>query len=456
MAVILIYLAFLTRSYFWDGVLFSYVIEKVFAGKQSWTSLPHANHLLYSVFGWVLYAAARVCRWRVRAIILLQIANALLAAAVANRLYAWVRKQTGSGRTAAFCTILFAFGATWWKNATDADPYIVSVALLLPAVLFAMEEAPHVLAAGACHVGAMLFHELAIFGYLPILAALAWKRRWPIAVAYPAATGGCVLLVYWGSFAAGAGAGHPTLLNWITHFAPDTDVAQRTGNWFAKNAASYAKLFAGGKFSLIRDTFSAVTAIGFAVLLAALAAFAARVRIRDNAGVGLRRPTRLVLWCWLIPYAIFLAWFDPGNGAHKLFLWPPLVLLLGTSNWSRVHARALTALAIALAAWNFGAFIYPHSQPDTDPLLAMAHKLNGEMPKPATVYFANFSPDDWYLAYFAPGRDWLPAPANVVNVLRPGVCVDTSEMRRLSPEQIASMRLWSIEDPKRNVKVGCW
>lgn len=450
-----IYLAFLTQSYFWDGVLFSYVIEKVFAGKQSWTSLPHANHLLYSLFGWLLYAAAHSLRTHARAITLLQISNGLVAVAVAHRIYLWVLKNTASQRIAVFCTVLFAFGATWWKFATDADPYIIAVRLLLLAVLFALEDQPRLIVAGLCHVGSMLFHELAIFGYAPILVAILRKRGWRTALAYAAVTGCSVVLVYWTFFVGGAGAGHPTLLNWVTRFAPDTDVARRTGNWFGKNAASYGKLFVGGKFSLIRDTFSAVTVISFTLCAAALAAFLVRLRIPEPAGKGLAREARVVLWCWLIPYAVFLAWFDPGNAAHKLFLWPPIALLIATATWSRVHARALTALAAAVAFWNFGAFIYPHSRPEADPLLAMAHTLNREMPNGAIVYFASFSPDDWYLAYFAPGRDWIPAPPNAAAALRPGVCVDTSELRLLPPDSVAKMRMWSILDSKRDVKVGC-
>lgn len=452
-AVVFVYLAFLTHSYFWDGVLFSYEIEKVYAGAQPWTSLPHANHLLYSLFGWVLYAAAQLCRLHIRAITLLQIWNALVSATVAARLYLWVERRTQSAQTAAACTLFVAFGATWWKFSTDADPYIIAVRLLLLSILFVAEENPRLIAGGLCQIGAMLFHELAIFGYVPVVAALAWKRRWAAALAYAASTGVCVVAVYYAMFRAGAGAGHPTLLHWVSHFASDTDVAQRTGNWFVKNAASYGKLLAGGKLSLIGNTFSAVTALSFAVCIAATVWFVVRLRHPKSPAMPVTPYLRFVLWCWFLPYALFLAWFDPGNAAHKLFLWPPLVLLLGTAEWLQRRAPAFIALAIALAAWNFGAFIYPHSRPNGDPLVAFAHQLDRRMPAAATVYYASFSPDDWYLAYFAPGRNWQPASAAAPD--QTGACFDTSELRLMTAAQKQNLHVWVMRDRDRLVEVGC-
>src|SRR5207248_1335087 len=104
-----------------------------------------------------------------------------------------------------------------------------------------------------------------------------------------------------------------------------------------------------------------------------------------------------VLWAWFLPYAIFLVFWGPGSAFYKLFVWPPIVLLIGTYIASRKrlidHLYAFEALALALAAWNFGAFIYPHSHASADPVLVFAQTLNQQLPTNATIYYRALDPD---------------------------------------------------------------
>src|SRR6185437_13317402 len=106
-------------------------------------------------------------------------------------------------------------------------------------------------------------------------------------------------------------------------------------------------------------------AISFCMLICALLLFFRRARPspachRDNRAI-------FVLWMWFLPYAIFLASWQPGSAFYKLFVWPPIVLLIAAYLASRkslnLHVYAFNALTIAIAAWNFAAFIYPHSHP---------------------------------------------------------------------------------------------
>src|SRR6266516_1004940 len=118
LAIFILYAAFLTRTYYWDGVLFSLQIEGVHRGELSHAILFHPNHLLYSALGYVLYSAALACGSNARAI------TAFLVFVLSKRI-------TNSSMTALFCWLLFAFGATWWKFSTDADSYILSVLFLI-------------------------------------------------------------------------------------------------------------------------------------------------------------------------------------------------------------------------------------------------------------------------------------------------------------------------------------
>jgi hypothetical protein len=159
----------------------------------------------------------------------------------------------------------------------------------------------------------------------------------------------------------------------------------------------------------------------------------------------------MILWTWLVPCAFFLAIWDPGSAFHKLFVWPPIVLLIGAyAAWKR--AAASIGFVIALAAWNFGAFIYPHAHASADPVLVLAEKINRELPKNATIYYRAFSPDDWYVAYFAPGRTWLKL--NATPATSP-FCLETTALTELAPRRNATQS-WQLVTGQHNVRLECF
>ncbi len=444
--------------------MFSLQIEHVYADQERFSVLFHANHLLYSAFGYLLYTAGQFAHAHVRAILLLQIWNALVGVGVVYRMWTWSQKMTRSSDVALLCAALFAFGATWWKFATDADPYIIAVRLLFLAILFAAEPHPRFIPAGLCHVGSMLFHELAVFGYVPILLAIWTSRhevertRWREITLYTTITAAATVGLYYMCYRAGAYATHPTLIHWVTNYAGGTDVAHSARQIFGTNLASYGKLFAGGKISALRE--HGVLLLAATLLVASAAIVWCLLYLRkDEKRSGSQLPPRIrwVLWSWIIPYALFLAWFDPGNAGHKLFLWPPLVLLLATSKWSQRHATALTGGVLALAAWNFGAFIFPHSQARFDPLLSLAQQVDRELPRNAAVYYATFVPDDWYLDYFAPGRTWRPLTM-MGSDSSPDMttCFDATALEHLKGKAAIDPKLsWRLVDKQHNVRLEC-
>jgi multisubunit Na+/H+ antiporter MnhB subunit len=454
-----VYACFLTRSYYWDGVLFALQIEQVYRHELPTGALFHPNHLLYTPFGFITYAAAAVSGLHVWAIKLLQLWNAALGGLTGYVIYLFAKRETGSQGAACFCWILFAFGATWWKFSTDADAYIVSVLLLSLTVLLASGPEPRLKTAACCHIGAMLFHQLAVFGYVPVLIAIACRReksvtrRAIMASAYVATSVLCVTAAYFAGYrASGSQQG---LRGWITSYAADTTTTHSLSQALTTYPASYVKLFAGGKLSLIRDQFAAPMVLGFVVCAIALA----------YAVMCFRRPpereqhrssspgARLILWSWVLPAAAFFAWFDPGSAFHKLFIWPPIVLLLGTQITAiQRRPRGAIALAAALAAWNFGAFIYPHARDNADPVLMLAKRIDAELPGTATVYYKAFSPDDWYLRYFAPGRKWKPLPVEGSGL----ACFETTALEDLEGKITTDPnRRWGLVNQQHNVRLEC-
>src|SRR5437867_7446655 len=83
-AILLVYLCFPTRVYYWDGVAFAQAIEDAPA---LGASLIHPNHLLYEVFGYLVFTTVRGLGIDVRALTVLQVMSSVLSAAAALLLF---------------------------------------------------------------------------------------------------------------------------------------------------------------------------------------------------------------------------------------------------------------------------------------------------------------------------------------------------------------------------------
>ncbi len=84
LAILLVYLCFPTRNYFFDGIHFAHSIE---AASQINTTLIHPNHLVYNLVGYVFYKLLRAPGIGLRAIAALQILNGFLGALSAYVLF---------------------------------------------------------------------------------------------------------------------------------------------------------------------------------------------------------------------------------------------------------------------------------------------------------------------------------------------------------------------------------
>ncbi len=474
-----LYVAFLTQTYYWDGVLFSLNIEGVHQGQLPASILFHPNHLLYSGLGYVLYSAVLGCGVHLRAITVLQIFNVVGSVAAALVVFRLSKRITNSSSLALFSCLLFAFGATWWKFSTDADSYIISVLFLTLTVGFAVDQPPRLASAAACHVLAMLFHELAIFTYFAVIAAIALDTRhsrgkkFLTCVVYCLGTGACVAGAYLLCYFYADRGNYPSLAAWITSYASNSGFTHSFGQLVGSYLISYIRLFVGGKLAFIRDYFSVAVGISLTICFGMLvSAFLLFRRICLLEGLRPSVRTMFVLWAWFLPCAIFLASWDPGSVFHKLFVWPPIVLLIScyiaSHNRPSQHLPAFFALAIAIGAWNFGAFIYPHSHDSADPVLTLAQTINRELPQNATVFYKALNSDDWYLKYFAPGRTWAPLPlqsrtlADQMRDLaaRP-VCFETTaleEFRTRTPAMVAPTDVtlrWDLVTKGHNIRLEC-
>ncbi len=83
-AILLVYLLFPTKNYYWDGIFFARVIEDA---PGFYPTLVHPNHLLYNVFGYVLYKLVKAVGLNWRAVEVLTVANCIVSVLTAFLLF---------------------------------------------------------------------------------------------------------------------------------------------------------------------------------------------------------------------------------------------------------------------------------------------------------------------------------------------------------------------------------
>ncbi len=427
LALVLLYLAFPTKAYYWDGIVFAQAIEDA-SGLSA--SLAHPNHLAYNFFGYVFYRLLRTLAFDVRALTALQILNSILAAACAALLFAILRDALRSLYLSVCMTLLFAFSATWWKFATDANAYVPSVFFLLVSFYLVLPDrkpAPVLLALP--FFAAMAFHQLAAIAY-PVFAlgvylqdgSLSLRRRaWNAAVFSLVAF---VLIV--GLYAAVFYLATGTLdlarfWRWTVSYSPDADTRFSFRSNLGYSLRGEVRLFFGGRFNLLNGLKSYPILLLLVVWFAAVLAFIIAIASNLSAALKLRllerrlnppQQTMLLLsLLWAAVYLVFLFFWLPQNTFYRLFYLPALILLLGLALTSiqqdgahRTYATALFVAAVGLA--NFLFLIYPFSHVEKYPPLAFALQMSREWPAGMLVYYAAQNSDEALVRYFTPGTQW--------------------------------------------------
>jgi len=167
--ILIVYLAFPTRTYYWDGVNFALSIENSSGFSRS---LIHPHHLLYNVFGYAIYHICNAAGLNVRALQALQVTNGVLSALCAALFFRFLLQTLRSVYLSSVLTLLFAFSATWWKYSTDADSYVPSILLCVICLNLMVDgQKPRPFCVASVHAASMFMHQLAVFFYPVIYCA---------------------------------------------------------------------------------------------------------------------------------------------------------------------------------------------------------------------------------------------------------------------------------------------
>ena len=394
---LLIYCVLPTRNFYWDGVAFAIKIEK----RPPVADLLYPSHLIYMLWGSWLYRLCEAVGLHARALFVMQAANGVLAGLCVFLLDKCLRRKGVPAGLSAAAVLIFAFAASWWKFASDANAYIPAIFFLLCAYLLA-ERPETTVPAALTHAGAMLFHQLAIL-FLPV-ALLTLKKgrsRWtyaataliPVAAAY--------------AFSYRAGADRATFagfLSWVTWHAPDSNFSFSPVTNALLSLRGTFRLFFGGKVGdFVGDGISKAV---FLALIAATAAFCIG-SWRIVRGLKFSSPP-VTLAAWAGVYSAFLFFWMPQNTFYRLFYLPPLIAVLFTT--LRGVDLPVRLFVPALLLWNFAFEIYPQSRADLNAPLSFALAQRDRWPPGTPIVFSRFHPDLWTISYFNQQAAWIGMP----------------------------------------------
>jgi hypothetical protein len=415
-SVLLLYLSLPTKNYYWDGVSFAQDVE----GQTVGPWFLHPNHLLYCPLGRELWLAVNAAGIQVRALPVLQVLSAVTGAATVAVLFGILLEVGASGYVASCLAFAFAFSATWWKFATDADSYVPST-FLLTLTLWLLVRKEHVspVVPGLVLGGAMLLHQLAALFFPAAILALwirssgeAAGRRWENIGVFALAAGIPTVGLYALSFAIW----HQSLtlgelMRWVVAHSQDVSFSFSIPRNVWISILGHFRLVLGGNLRLVLEQRSPVSMVAGAALAISLLLLMGRlIQLPPKFPFPISKELRRllpVLALWWGTYAVFLVFWLPHNTFYRLFYLPGLLMLcvpLLSGVRTKYNRLALGVAAIFLI--NFGFYIYPQTKPEANPKLQIAEQMRNVWAPGDTVFWDVFNADNRTIQYLNPQVKW--------------------------------------------------
>jgi len=410
-----LYLTFPTQNYYWDGVFFAQIIEEDPGGL--W--YLHPNHLLYNPLGRLLWLGANSLGMNLRALTVLQALSSVTGAAAVAVLFCILLELEISFYSALCLSGAFAFSATWWRFATDADSYVPSVLLLMLCVLLLVRRKPvSAVLPGLLQSAAMLMHQLAIFFY-PAAVMMVWSKsagrtnreRLKEITAYTLAAAVPTVLTY--ALAFGTRNSDWSLrkfMGWVASYSPDVSFSFSLLKNLTTSIAGHFKLVFSGNLRAVMEQRSPVSAVAAMALVVTIVLLVRRFAQQRPKAAPLRESLRRLipsLLVWWAVYALFLLVWLPHNTFYRLFYLPALVLIAaGFLDGPKTAYNRLALCVAALFLLNFGFSIYPQSRPGTNPSVDIAQQMRGVWKPGDVVYWDVYAADNRTIRYFSPEVQW--------------------------------------------------
>jgi len=435
--ILLLYLLFPTRKYYWDGISFAQVIEDA-PGLHP--NLIHPNHLLYNVFGYLIYKAVGLSGVAVRSLYVLQVTNCVLSVLCAYVFFLILESTFGSKYLSYTLTLLFSLSATWWRFSTDADAYIPAILFLLISFhLILPSRKPRPILLGICHAVSMLFHQLAgLFAPVALLGIFyqasshTKRQRWNFIFQYSAVVSSITSSTYYFCYyLRERNSSLSAFIHWTLSHSVDSHFTLDFWSNLIATLRGHLRVFldTSGRLPWTLSLNNLLLVLLFALLIAAAAILFIKLFNGSNdlklfirgaiSNLSKFDPLLSLLIAWCSSYLMFLFFFLPGNTFYRLFYLPAIILLLGfflsrfmaSGSYTPKHRTAL--MVAIVAAFNFFFLIFPYSNALGNPPLDLALKIKESWPQGTVIYYTELDSDDLIVKYFSPQTTWRRAEKDI-------------------------------------------
>lgn len=150
-----LYLSSLTLNFTYDGLCYALDVE---FGPNA--NRFHPNHLVYTIGSWAMFKIAQWGGYSFRAIFLMQVVNALAAAAAVGLLSGILERRVGRGG-ALLSALAFGFSNAFWREAVDPGCYAWAALAGVGLVWLLLEgDLRRPVVMGLLHGVATLFHQM--------------------------------------------------------------------------------------------------------------------------------------------------------------------------------------------------------------------------------------------------------------------------------------------------------
>ncbi|MBI4301867.1 MAG: DUF2723 domain-containing protein [Chloroflexi bacterium] len=419
-----IYLLTLSRNYSPDSMAFAQLVA---GGKIRDLSFFKGEHLFYPGAGWLWYRLWRFLDYNGGPLYPLQVLNAFWGAAGVVFLFGSARLifKKYANRLGLVAALTLAVSYAYWYHSTEAEDQIIANALALAAflvltIIITTKRSSFRLqvALALATILAILFHATHVL-FLPSLFLGLWLvcRHWrqPLTFGFLSAIFVVIPYLAVGSLVLNlrSFAGYRDWLFSATEVGVWGEWKMTNFWWGIKTLANSIVDLRGGPNlrSLSQGNLemgNILAILGFLAIMVVMASSLAQ-RTYDFAR-GRDRKISLVLFLWLIPYALFNLYWAPLDVQFWMALIPPLALIFADFLRRLPSVRGITLLMFLAPALLFviqvdGTFL-PRHDLSTNQGYAKALCLK-ENTQPADLIVAPGW--DWagsYVPYFA-GRDLL-------------------------------------------------
>lgn len=429
LGLLILYLAFPTKNYYWDGIAFAQTIEET---DKTNSTLIHPNHLFYNVLGYHFYHLLRAVGFDVRALTALRVLNSVASPFAAFVFFTILKSLLRSVYLATCLTLLFALSATWWKFSTDANAYILSVLFVLFTFYFLLPDRrsrPFLIAVLLSI--AMCIHQLAVFfGPVVVLGLffqetqLESKKTLVTILKFSLVTVVLTSVAYIGSYCFTNKVSLGSFMRWVTSYSSDASFTFNIWNDLRYSLRGHVRLFFSGRFNLLKglvNPYIVVLMLTLAVSFISLCYLTIKhyrkprlESLRSLISNSRRRPLVILSVTWVGIYVAFLFFWLPQNTFYRLFYLPALILLVGLLASARYDftrykpTYRLAAFTVVLGLANFLFLIFPYAHVEKFPPARFALEMSRVWPEETVIFYDVDSSDKSLVRYFAPAKEWRP------------------------------------------------